>query len=260
MAHPVLGIILRLAALLVAVAAGPALAKPGADLTVFAAASLREALDEQVRRYGARTGRKIVASYAGSAALARQVERGAPADIFISADLKWMDYLALRKALRADTRRNLLTNRLVLVAPASSSVSLEIRPGLDLSAALGDGRLAVADPETVPAGRYARAALEALAAWNAVSSRLVRAENVRIALAYVARGETPLGIVYRTDAIAEPKVRVVAEFPENTHPSIVYPAAVLVNAKSSIAGAFLDYLDSPAAREVWERHGFGKAG
>ena len=260
MAHPVLGILLRLAALLVAVAAGPALAQPGADLTVFAAASLREALDDQVRRYQARSGRKITASYAGSASLARQIERGAPADIFISADVRWMDYLAVRKALRAESRRNLLTNRLVLVAPASSSVSVEIKPGLDLLAALGDGRLAVADPETVPAGRYARATLETLGAWDAVSSRLVRAENVRIALAYVARGETPLGIVYRTDAMAEPKIRVVAAFPENTHPPIVYPAAIAAHSRSSLAGAFLDYLDSPAAREVWERHGFRKAG
>ena len=260
MAHPVLVVLLRLAALVGAMAAGSVLAQPGTDLTVFAAASLREALNEQVRRFQARTGKKITTSYAGSSALARQIERGAPADIFMSADLKWMDYLAVRSALRGETRRDLVSNRLVLVAPAASTVSVEIRRGFDLAAALGDGRLAVADPDAVPAGRYARAALESLSAWAAVESRLVRADNVRIALAYVARGEAPLGIVYRTDTVVEPKVRIVAEFPEDSHPAIVYPAAVLANSKSSVAVEFLDYLESPAAREVWERHGFRRAG
>jgi molybdate transport system substrate-binding protein len=230
-------------------------------VTVYAAASLKEALDELARRFEAQGGGRVVVSYGGSAMLARQIEKGAPAELFISADLEWMDYLAARRLIRAESRGNLLSNRLVLVAPAGSKTTLAVNPKFPLAAALGNGRLALADPDHVPAGKYARAALDALEVWNDVAARLARAENVRAALALVARGEAPLGIVYRTDARAEPRVRVVAEFPETLHPPIIYPAALVAGERSQAgAQAFLRYLRSPSARGVWERHGFGTGG
>jgi molybdate transport system substrate-binding protein len=228
-------------------------------VTVFAAASLKDALDENVRVHRPRTGDRIVVSYAASSALAKQIENGAPADLFISADLEWMDYLAARKLIDAQSRSNLLSNRLVLIAPAGSSVKLDVAPNFPLAAALGGGRLSIADPEHVPAGKYARSALESLGVWGSVAGRTARAENVRAALVLVSRGEAPLGIVYRTDALADVRVRTVAEFPESSHPPIVYPAALIASRKSPTARDFLEYLKSQAARVLWTKHGFALA-
>lgn len=235
-------------------------AQSRADVTIFAAASLRDALDELAREY-ARQGRgKAAVSYAGSPMLARQIDNGAPADIFISADADWMDYLAKRGHIRIETRVDLLSNRLILVAPAPSRAALKIEPGFPLAALLGDGRLAMADPDSVPAGKYGRAALEALGVWREVAPKVARSENVRAALALVARGEAPFGVVYRTDALAQRQVRIVGEFPPGLHPRIVYPAAVVAGSRSKLAYAYLRYLRSTAARAVWQRHGFEPEG
>jgi molybdate transport system substrate-binding protein len=224
-------------------------------VTVFAAASLKEALDENAKAYQAKAGDRIVVSYAASPALAKQIEAGAPADLFISADLDWMDYLEQRRLIKPDTRRNLLKNRLVLIAPADSKVSVNIARGFPLARLLGDGRLAMANPDAVPAGKYGKAGLEALGVWKDVQSRVASAENVRAALVLVSRGEAPLGIVYRTDAAADPKVRVVGLFPENTHPPIVYPIAMTVTGKPP-AEAFLKWLGQPEAEATFAKHGF----
>jgi len=224
-------------------------------VTVFAAASLRDALDENVRAYQAGSRDRIVVSYAASPALAKQIESGAPADIFISADLDWMDYLEQRRLIKTATRRNLLKNRLVLIAPADSRVTVNIAPGFPLANILGSGRLAMANPDSVPAGKYGKASLEALGVWKDVQSKVAPAENVRAAMVLVSRGEAPLGIVYRTDAAVDPKVRVVAEFPESSHPPIIYPAAVTVTGKGA-AEAFLGSLSKPPARAVFEKYGF----
>lgn len=228
----------------------------GAPVTVFAAASLKTALDAIAAAWQAETGKATAISYAGSSALAKQIEEGAPADIFFSADLAWMDYLAERKLIRDATRHSLLGNRIVLVAPADSSVEATIAPGFPLADLLGDGRLAMADPEAVPAGKYGKAALETLGVWESVRNKVAAAENVRAALVFVARGEAPLGIVYATDAAAEPGVRVVDSFPADTHPPIVYPVAALANSSNPDAAGFLDYLGSAAARAVFEKQGF----
>lgn len=235
-------------------------AQPRADVTLYAAVSLRDALDELAREYERQGRGKAAISYAGSPMLARQIEKGAPADVFISADTDWMDYLAVRGLIRIETRVNLLTNRLALIAPADSRASLTIGRGFPLAALLGDGRLAMADPDSVPAGKYGKAALEALGVWKDVSPKVARAENVRAALALVARAETPFGIVYRTDALADRRVRLVGEFPGGLHPEIVYPAAVVAGARSKIAYEYLRYLRSIAAQAVWQRHGFGTGG
>lgn len=227
-----------------------------ADTTVFAAASLRNALDELQQNWAAQKGARVVVSYAGSSALARQIEKGAPADIFISADTDWMDYLAQRKLINKASRVNLLRNELVLVVPAASRAGIELKRGAPIGRLLGNGRLSIADPEHVPAGKYARAALEALDLWPQVSGRLARGENVRAALNFVARGETPLGIVYRTDAVAEPRVRLVAVFPGNTHPPIVYPGALLVSSRNADAAVFFTHLQSAAAGATFRKHGF----
>jgi molybdate transport system substrate-binding protein len=224
--------------------------------TVFAAASLKNALDEIAKAYGARTKDRVVISYAASSALAKQIEQGAPADLFVSADLEWMDYLEKRKLVRASTRFNLVRNRLVLIAPADSGARLRIAPRFPLAATLGKERLSMANPDSVPAGRYGRAALEALGVWADVRPKVAAANDVRAALLLVARGETPFGIVYSTDAAVEPKVRVVDTFPENTHPAIVYPAALTADSRSAAAKVFLDTLREPAARAVFERYGF----
>jgi molybdate transport system substrate-binding protein len=241
---------LLLAALLLVV---PAHAQ---DLTVFAAASLKEALDEAAQQFQRANSAKAVVSYAASPALAKQIENGAPADIFISADLDWMDYIDQRKLAKAGTRANLLRNRLVLIAPAESKVQTEIKPGFPLLKLLGDGRLAMADPDSVPAGKYGKAALEKLGVWSGVESRVARAENVRAALNFVARSETPLGIVYQTDANAEKKVRVVAQFPPDTYPAIIYPVAIVASSKHPAATAFVNYLKSAEARAIFEKYGF----
>jgi molybdate transport system substrate-binding protein len=226
------------------------------QVTVFAAASMKEALDELAKQFEKQGGSRVVVSYAASSALARQIERGAPADLFISADLEWMDYLAARKLVRADSRVDLVSNKLVLIAPASSRITLQLAANFPLADALGTGRLALADPASVPAGKYAMAALTALHAWDSVSSKTARAENVRAALALVARGEAPFGIVYATDALAERRVRVVGEFAAHLHPPIVYPAAIVADSKSNAVGPLLRFLRTPAARPVWQRHGF----
>jgi molybdate transport system substrate-binding protein len=230
------------------------LARPP-QLTVFAAASLKDATDEAGRLYTARTGKPVRFSYAASSAIARQIEQGAPVDVFVSADGDWMDYVANRGLVVAGTRRNLLSNHLALIAPANSRLTLRIRKGMPLAAALGAGRLAVAAPE-VPAGRYAQASLTALGVWDGVKDRLARAENVRAALAFVALGETPLGIVYDTDAKVEPRVRIVGLFPDATHPPIVYPAAVAAASKNPDARAFIDALQSPAEAAMFRKYGF----
>jgi len=226
-----------------------------AQLLVFAAASLSEALDEVGRVFTTRTGVRVDASYAASSVLAKQIEAGAPADAFFSADLAWVDYLDERGLLKRGSRRDVLGNSLVLIASADSPLRLSVAPGFDLTAALGEGRLATADPDSVPAGKYARAALTKLGVWQSVSDRLVRGENVRAALAYVARGEAPLGIVYQTDAQAEKRVRVVDVFPEDSHPPITYALARTVRARPE-AARFADFLASETARQIFTRYGF----
>jgi len=226
-----------------------------AGLTVFAAASLRESLDEQARKFEGETGISIVVSYGASSALAKQIEAGAPADVFISADLEWMDYLQARNLIQPDTRHNVLGNRLVLIAPTDSKVKLKIEPGFALAAALGKGRLATGDPDAVPAGRYAREALTTLGVWAEVADRLVRADSVRSALAFVDRGEAPLGIVYDTDALIDKHVRVVDVFPDNSHLPIVYPVALTSRAGAD-AAKFVAYLRGPAGDIAFKAHGF----
>ncbi|MCZ8131260.1 MAG: molybdate ABC transporter substrate-binding protein [Steroidobacteraceae bacterium] len=226
-----------------------------APLTVYAAASLTNVLDELGAEYRRATGRPVRFSYAATSVLAKQLEAGARVDVFFSADREWMDWLQQRRLIEAATRADVVGNRLVLVAPADSRVQLAIAPGFAIGRALGDGRLATADPDTVPAGRYARAALTKLGVWAQVESRLVRAENVRAALAFVGRGEVPLGIVYATDAKIDPKVRIVGTFPPDSHPPVTYPAAVVAGAQPGAAD-FLRFLRGAGAQAVFARHGF----
>lgn len=240
----------------VSLASTAARAQDNAGLTVFAAASLKEALDEAAAAYRKQTGVPVRVSYAASSALARQIEQGAPADVFFSADLEWMDYLQQRNRLDVATRRSLLGNRLVLIAPRASKARVDLKRPATLLAALGDGRLAVGQTRTVPAGKYAKASLESLSLWNGVRPRLAESESVRAALMLVARGETRLGIVYASDAKAEPDVRVVAIFPEDSHPPIVYPVAALRGARAAQAARFVQWLASPAADALFTKRGF----
>jgi molybdate transport system substrate-binding protein len=228
----------------------------GRDLLVFGAASLKNALDDANAQYQRDAGHKIVVSYGASSALAKQIENGAPADIFISADLDWMDYVAEHKLIKPETRFNLLGNKLVLVAPADSSVNLAIAPNFPLAQALGNGRLAMADPSAVPAGKYGKAALEALGVWSSVSSKIAPAQDVRATLLLVSRGEAPLGIVYQTDAAADKSVKIVGTFPEETHPPIIYPIAVTMASTNPDAAAYLGFLKSPSAKPAFEKQGF----
>jgi molybdate transport system substrate-binding protein len=228
---------------------------PQPAITVFAAASMTNVLGELATEFEKQTGTAVTLSFAASSALARQIEAGARVDAFVSADQEWMDYLAARKLIEPASRRDIAGNSLVLIAPAGSQPALAIRPGFALAAALGDGRLAVADPDTVPAGRYAKAALLRLGVWASVEGKLANTDNVRAALAFVARGEAPLGIVYATDARIEKKVRVVGVFPADTYPPISYPAAVPVDGRPTGA-AFLDFLAGPAGEAAFARHGF----
>jgi molybdate transport system substrate-binding protein len=230
-----------------------------ADITVFAAASLKESLDENVKTFAAKTGHRVRVSYAGSNALARQIENGAPADLFLSADEEWMDYVAQKNLIVAATRKNLLVNTLVLVAPADSDAKLVIAPGFGLAAALKGGRLALANPDSVPIGKYAKAALTSLGIWNDVEKSLTRSENVRASLVLVARGEAPLGIVYATDAKVEPRTRVVDTFAANLHPPVIYPGAIVAGKLNPATQSLLDYLAGPEARAVWIKYGFGIA-
>ena len=225
-------------------------------VTVFVAASLKNALDDANAAFTKATGVKVTASYAASSALAKQIEQGAPADVFISADLKWMDYANERKLIKPDTRVNLLGNRLVLIAPQDSKLDrIAIGNGFDIARLAGDGRIAVADVKAVPAGLYAKAALEKLGAWKAAEPKLAQAENVRATLAFVARGETPIGIVYETDAKIEPKVKIVGIFPDGSHEPVIYPAAATAAAKPG-AARYLGFLRSGAAKAIFEKYGF----
>ena len=237
-----------------ALSLAPVLAQ-AATVTVFAAASLTDALGDVGKAYKAKTGNDAVFSFAASSALARQVEASGGADIFMSADTDWMDYLDKKGLIAPGTRTNLLGNHLVLVAPVDDKTVLTIAPNFDLLGALHGGRLAVADPASVPAGKYAKASLTALGVWDSVAGHLAQAENVRVALTYVAHGDAPLGIVYATDARADKGVRVVGTFPDNTHPAIVYPMALIKDARPE-AKAFLDYLRTKNAQAIFARYGF----
>ena len=235
----------------------PGLAKAQDSMVVFAAASLKNALDEIAATWSKDTGKpapKI--SYAASSALAKQLEQGAPADLFISADLDWMDYVAKKDLIKADTRINLLGNKIVLIAPRDSTAKVEVKQGFDLAKALGGGKLAMGNVDAVPAGKYGKAALQKLGAWDGVKDEIAQADNVRAALVLVARGEAPLGIVYSTDAAVEPSVKIVGTFPEDSHKPIIYPAAVTKDAKSADAAPFLGHLKSPQARSAFEKQGF----
>jgi molybdate transport system substrate-binding protein len=225
------------------------------ELLVFAAASLTTVLGELSSAWSSRSGVYVKTSFASSSVLARQIEAGGKADAFISADQEWMDYLQSRNLIDQPTRRNLVGNRLVLIAPADSNLELKIAPGFDLAGTLGKRRLATGDPDTVPVGRYARSALVSLGAWDDIQDRLVRADNVRSAMTFVALGEVPLGIVYATDAKVDSKVRIVDTFPENTHPPITYPGAAIKGSRGD-AREFLEFLASPQARDLWVKHGF----
>jgi molybdate transport system substrate-binding protein len=247
--------LLTAAVLTLAAGTAPAAAQ-GRDVLVFAAASLKNALDEISAQWQRESGKKAAISYAASNTLIKQIEQGAPADIFISADLDWMDYGQQKGLIKPDTRSNLLGNRLVLVAPKDSNISANIQPGFDLAALLKGGRLAMGNVDAVPAGKYGKAALEKLGAWDGVKDKIAQAESVRAALLLVARGEAPLGIVYQTDAASDPTVKIVGTFPENTHPPIIYPVALTKDATGAEALAFLNFLRSAVARAAFERQGF----
>src|SRR3974390_1164777 len=226
-------------------------------VTIFAATSLKNALDDVDATFTKETGIKTTASYEASSALAKQIEAGAPADVFISADLRWMDYVGERKLIKPDTRFNLLGNKLVLIAPKESKLDhVDIGQGFDIAKLAGDGRIAVADVKAVPAGLYAKAALEKLGAWTAAEPKLAQAENVRATLAFVARGETPIGIVYETDAKIEPKVKIVGVFPDDPTPPVTYPVAATAPSSKPAVARYLDFLRAPIAKAIFERYGF----
>jgi molybdate transport system substrate-binding protein len=239
--------------------AGASLSPAAAEektITVFAAASMKNALDDIDAAYTARTGVKITVSYAASSALAKQIEQGAPADVFVSADTDWMDYAAAKKTIDEGSRVNLLGNSIVLVAPKDSGIdNVTIAQGFDLAKLAGDGKIATGDVKSVPVGKYAKAALEKLGAWQAAEPKFAMAESVRAALALVARGEAPLGIVYSTDAKVEPGVKIVGTFPAESHPAIIYPVATTVTAKRW-TNDYLAFLRSTAAKTIFERYGF----
>jgi molybdate transport system substrate-binding protein len=226
------------------------------SITVFAAASMKNALDDVDAAYAAKTGVKIIASYAASSALAKQIEQGAPADIFVSADTDWMDYVASRKSINEGTRINLLGNSIVLIAPKDSAIGdVTISQGFDLAKLAGNGKIATGDVGAVPVGKYAKAALEKLGAWQSAEPKFAMAESVRAALTLVARGEAALGIVYSTDAKVEPGVKIIGTFPADSHPPIIYPVAATTTAKPE-AGSYLAFLRSSAAKAIFEKYGF----
>ncbi|MQX92686.1 molybdate ABC transporter substrate-binding protein [Sinorhizobium meliloti] len=231
-------------------------AQAAEKVTVFAAASLKNALDAINGEWLKQTGKEAIVSYAASSALAKQIEQGAPADVFISADLAWMDYLADKKLIKADTRSNLLGNHIVLVSGKSDAPAVEIEPGLDLAGLLGDGRLAMGAVDSVPAGKYGKAALEKLGLWPNVAGKVAGAESVRAALLLVSRGEAPYGIVYRTDAAADANVKVVGTFPEDSHPPIIYPVAITADSRNADAAAYLEFVRSPEAAALFQAEGF----
>jgi molybdate transport system substrate-binding protein len=228
-----------------------------ASLTVFAAASMKNALDETDVAFSKATGVKVVARYAASSALVKQIEQGAPADVFISADLKWMDYAADHKLIKQDTRANLLGNVLVLIAAKNSNLDkVDLGKGFDIVRLVGDGRIAVADVKAVPAGLYAKAALESLGAWAAAEPKLAMAEDVRAALAFVARRRTSIGIVYETDAKIESFVKIIGIFPESSHEPITYPVAATAETTNPVVSRYLYFLRSSSAKTIFERYGF----
>lgn len=228
----------------------------GNDVVVFAAASLKNALDGIAAVWQKDTGKKVTISYGASPALARQIEQDAPAQIFISADVDWMDYAAQKKLIQPQSRGNLLGNRIVLIMPKNKAQTVEIKVDFDLAGMLGDGRLAMANVDAVPAGKYGKAALEKLGAWAGVSGKLAQTENVRAALLLVSRGEAAAGIVYRTDAASDPNVSIIGTFPEDTHPAIVYPMALTTKATRPDAKSFLGFLRGPKAKTLFEAQGF----
>jgi molybdate transport system substrate-binding protein len=230
-------------------------ASAAADVTVFAAASLRNALDAAAASFQRASGHRIVASYAASNALARQVENGAPAHLFISADTDWVEYLEQRGLVRPGSRVNLLANALVLIAPVASDVRMKLVPGVDILGVLRNRRIALADPDAVPAGKYAKAAFTKLGVWGGLEGRVAAADNVRAAMALVARAEAPLGVVYRTDALEDKAVRIVDVFPRDTHPPIVYPM-VRLKRESAAADAFAAWLRGDESRSIFGRFGF----
>jgi molybdate transport system substrate-binding protein len=225
------------------------------ELLAFGASSLTNVLQDIGSAYTKETGQAVKFSFGSSATIARQIESGARADIFFSADVEWMDYLEARNLIDNKSRRNVVSNRLALIAPADSKVELKIGPGFPIGAALGSGRLATGDPDYVPVGRYAKSALTTLGVWNEIADRVVRADNVRSALMFVSRGEAPLGIVYETDARTDKRVRIVDLFPVSSHLPIIYPAAATTAAKPG-AQSFVEFLRGATAREIFVRHGF----
>ncbi len=247
----ILGILLGLALLTQGAAA-----QTPSRLIVFAAASMQTALDAIAPLFAKQSGMTPAISYGSSGILAKQIEHGAPAAVFISADVKWMNELEAKKLLEPGTRRDLLGNSLVLIEPADARLQLKIAPGFDLAGAAGDGRIAVCTVESCPAGIYAKEALQKLGVWEAVQPKLAQGSNVRDALNLVARGEAKLGIVYFTDAKAEPRVRVVDVFPAASHSPIIYPAAIIAGSNNPAAAAFLDFLATPAAVTVLQNQGF----
>jgi molybdate transport system substrate-binding protein len=243
-------------ALLVAASGLPAGARAD-DVVIFAAASLKDALDAVNADWRKASGKHATISYAASSALAKQIEAAAPADVFISADLDWMNYVEERKLIVPASRHSLLGNSLVLIAPADTKPApVEIKPEFPLAKLLGGGRLAMADPNAVPAGKYGKAALTKLGVWDSVSGSVAAAENVRACLLLVARGEVPFGIVYKTDASIEPKVKIVGTFPADSIPPITYPIAQTAASKHADAAAFIAYLSGPDATRQFEHYGF----
>jgi molybdate transport system substrate-binding protein len=238
------------------IAVGLPQARAEGTVTVFAAASLKDALDSVNAAWKAESGKEATISYAASSAAAKQIEGGAPADVFISADLDWMKYLSDKNLTKKDTELKLLGNQIVLVAPKDSTATTTIAPNFDLAGLIGEGKLAMADVKAVPAGKYGKAALEKLGVWGSVDSKVAQAENVRAALKLVSTGEAALGIVYATDAVAEPGVKVIGTFPEDSHRPIVYPVAELAASKSADAGGFIKFLQSPKAQELFKAQGF----
>lgn len=236
--------------------AGVPVAVAQEKVTVFAAASLKNALDVVNAACEADVGEAATVSYAASSALAKQIEEGAPADVFMSADLDWMKYLSDKNLIKTDTETKLLGNQIVLVAPVDSTVTTIVAPNFDLAGLLGGGRLAMANVDAVPAGKYGKVSLETLGVWASVEGKVAQAENVRAALALVSTGEAPLGIVYKTDAAADPKVKVIATFPEDSHPPIIYPVAQIAGSRDAETPAFLKCLQSAKAKKLFEAQGF----
>ncbi|HVU20258.1 MAG TPA: molybdate ABC transporter substrate-binding protein [Rhizomicrobium sp.] len=244
----------RAACMAVALTLAP-IAVRAADITVFAAASLADVLQKAADSYKAKTGKDVAVSFAASSVLAKQIEASGGADMFVSADEDWMNYLDGKGLIQKNTRQDLLGNHLVLIAPGGLGIRVRIAPHFDLAKVVGNGKIGIADPASVPAGKYAKASLTALGTWDSVQGHIAPAENVRVALSYVARGEAPLGIVYTTDAMAEPRVKIVGQFPDSTHAPILYPVALTKDARADAQG-FLAYLKTPEGSGIFRKAGF----